>query len=189
MYRIITIKFTTLRTGYMKPEDWERFFIVTGISMDSAKTHATKFVDKMLMRESLKMLDQSILKERGVIIMGEAPCIFKQTKEATSQATYTHAPVAKPPQLNLEMTQQQFRKFQIDWDVFTKMKNMPRSQDYIISWFWAAAIPCSTATSLPAMWLHIIPTNTLQAVCKLDSRSPKSWDDFIPLKWSSHWAI
>ncbi len=27
-----------LRTGFMTPEDWERFFIEAGISTDSAKT-------------------------------------------------------------------------------------------------------------------------------------------------------
>ena len=36
----------TLRIEFMRPEDWERFFIEAGISTDSAKTHTTKFVDK-----------------------------------------------------------------------------------------------------------------------------------------------
>ena len=37
-------------------------------------------------------------------------------------------------------------------------------------------IPCTTITSLPAMWLHTIPTHTIQTACKMDSRSSKSWD-------------
>lgn len=69
-----------------------------------------------------------MLKELGVTLMGEALCIIKQAKEATTQTTRVQALAAKPPHLNLEMTPQQFRKFQIDWDVFTKMTNMPSSQ-------------------------------------------------------------
>ena len=44
---------------------------------------------------------------------------------STSQTTYTEAPAPKFPQLNLEMTSQQFW---IDWDVFAKIMNMQRSQ-------------------------------------------------------------
>ena len=95
----------------MTPEDWEHFFIEAGISTDSAKTHATKFADEKLTIESLQMLDQSMLKELGVILMGEALCILKQAKEATTQATHIQALAAKPPHLNLDMTLQQFRKF------------------------------------------------------------------------------
>ena len=69
----------------MTPENWECFFIEAGISTDLAKAHATKFADEKLMIESLQMLDQSMLKELGVILMGEALCILKQAKEATTQ--------------------------------------------------------------------------------------------------------
>ena len=112
----------------MTPDDWESFFIEAGISTGSAKTHATKSADEKQTRESLQMLDWSMLKELGVTLMEEALCILKQVKEATFQTTYTQAPAAKFPKLNLEMTPQQFREFRIDWDVFTKMTNMPRSQ-------------------------------------------------------------
>ena len=81
----------------MTPKDWKRFFIEAGISTDSAKTQATKFADKKLMIESLQMQNQSMLKELGVILMGEALCILKQAKEATTQATRIQALAAKPP--------------------------------------------------------------------------------------------
>ena len=65
--------------GHMTPEDWERFFIEAGISIDSVKTHATKFADETLTIESLQMLDRSIVKELGVMLMGEVLCILKKT--------------------------------------------------------------------------------------------------------------
>ena len=39
--------------GLMKPEDWECYLIKVGISVDSAKLHATTFTNEKLMRESL----------------------------------------------------------------------------------------------------------------------------------------
>ena len=102
--------------------------IEAGISIDSAKNHATKFADEKLTIESLQMLDHSMLKELGVTLMGKALCILKQAKDATAQSTRIQALAAKLPNLNIEMTPQQFRKFRIDWDVFTKMTNMPSSQ-------------------------------------------------------------
>ena len=68
----------------MTPDDWERFFIEVGISADSAKTYTTKFADEKLTIESLQMLDRSMLNELGVALMGEALCILKQAKEATT---------------------------------------------------------------------------------------------------------
>ena len=117
--------YMALQTGSMTPDDWERFFIEVDISTDSAKTHATKFADEKLTIESLQMLDRSMLKEQGVTLMGEALYILKQ---ATAQSTCIQALAAKTPNLNIEMTPQQFRKFRINWDVFTKMTNMPGSQ-------------------------------------------------------------
>ena len=62
------------------------------------------FADKKLTKETLQMLEWSMLKKLGVTSVGEALCIFKQAKEAISQTTYTKVPAAKFPQLNLEMT-------------------------------------------------------------------------------------
>ena len=120
-----------LRTKVMEPEDWEQYFIEAGISSSSAKTHAVVFANEKLTIATLQMLDRAMLRELGVTSMGEALCILKQAKEATPQATYMKAPTAKLPQLNLEMTPQQFRKFQIDWEVFVKITKTPESQTNI----------------------------------------------------------
>ena len=83
--------------------DWEHFFIEAGISTNSAKTHVTKFADEKLMIENLQMQDQSMLKEPGVILIGETLCILKQAKEATTQTTHIQALAAKPLHLNLDL--------------------------------------------------------------------------------------
>ena len=66
-----------LQAGYMKLEDWEHYLIEVGISADSAKIHAATFGNEKLMRESLQMLDQAMLKELKVTLMGEVLCIQK----------------------------------------------------------------------------------------------------------------
>ena len=47
-----------------------------------------------------------MLKELGVILMGEALYILKQAKEAPTQTIHIQTLAAKPPHLNLEMTLQ-----------------------------------------------------------------------------------
>ena len=116
-----------LRTKIMEPEDWEQYFVDAGMSSSSAKTHAVVFANEKLIIGTLQMLDRAMLRELGVTSMGKALCILKQAKEAAPQATYAKAPTAKLPQLNLEMTPQQFRKFQIDWEVFVKITNTQES--------------------------------------------------------------
>ena len=120
-----------LQTGFMKPEDWEHYLIKVGIPTDSSIILTATFAGEKVMGESLQMLDRSILKELEVTSMGEALCIHNQAEKVTSQKTSTRSPAAKLPQVNLEMTPQQFRKFQIGWKVFPKMTNMPRSQTNI----------------------------------------------------------
>ena len=60
--------------------------------------------------------------------MGDVLIILKLAKENPASPTTHVKPTAKPPQLNSEMTPQQFHKFKIDWDVFTKMTNLSDTQ-------------------------------------------------------------
>ena len=112
-------------------EEWESYFIKVGISADSAKSYAATFAREKLMKENLQMMDWAMLKELRITAMGEALSILKQAKEPSTQIIYAKAPSAKLPQLDFEMTPQQFRKFQIDWEVFTRLTDMPTSQTSI----------------------------------------------------------
>ena len=85
-----------LRTA-MEPEDWESYFIKTGISADLAKSYAATFASEKLTKENLQMMDRAMLKELGITAMGEALSILKQAKETSTQTTYTKAPSAKTP--------------------------------------------------------------------------------------------
>ena len=69
--------------------------------------------------------------ELGITAMGEALFILKQAKKPSTLTIYAKAPSAKLPQLHFEMTPQQFRMFRIDWEVFTRMTDMPISQTNI----------------------------------------------------------
>ena len=106
-----------LRTG-SEPgiEEWEELLIEIGISTSSASTYAEAFSEEKLTKDSLPMMDRAMLKELGVTAMGDALAILKFAKgqTAASTGTYAKAPAVKLPQLSLEMTSQQFRKFNGD---------------------------------------------------------------------------
>ena len=58
--------------------------------------------------------------------------ILKLSKEPlASLASHVKPPNTKLPQLNSEITSQQFQKFRINWDMFTKMTNLPTIETYI----------------------------------------------------------
>ena len=110
--------------------DWEELLINIGISVESAATFAKNFAEERLTKDSLFMMDRAMLKELGIAKMREALVILKSTKEqpAPSDNQFAKAHAVKLPQLHLEMTLQQFRKFIIDWDVLKNMTNMPLTQ-------------------------------------------------------------
>ena len=108
--------------------DWESIFTNVGITTASAKIYAQTFTSEGITRDTMHMLDWTMLKELGIKSMGEVLIILKLAKENPASPTTHVKPTAKPPQLNSEMTPQQFRKFKIDWDVFTKMTNLSDTQ-------------------------------------------------------------
>ena len=81
------------------------------------------------MKENFQMMDQAMLKELGIIAVGEALSILKQAKEPSTQTIYAKAPSAKLSQLHFKMTP--LTKFQIDWSVLTRMTDMLTSQTSI----------------------------------------------------------
>ena len=77
----------------------------------------------------LYMLDRTMLKELGIKTMSDVLAMLKLTKEPlVLPASHMEPPTTKLPQLSSEMTTQQFGKFRTDWDVFTRMTNLPTAQ-------------------------------------------------------------
>ena len=122
-YKCVSYFNMALRTG-SDLTDWESIFTNAGITTASAKIYAQTFSSEGITRDTIHMLDRTMLKELGIKNMGEVLIILKLAKENPASPTTHVKPTAKPPQLNSGMTPQQFRKFKIDWDVFTKMTNL-----------------------------------------------------------------
>ena len=97
------------------------------------------------------MLDHKMLKELGIKTMGNVFTILKLTKKpSVLLASYIRPPTAKLPQFSLEMISQEFRKFRIDWDIFTKMTNLPTVQTNILRYNCASkAIQNSIINTYP----------------------------------------
>ena len=167
-----------LQTWFMTPEDWEHFFIKAGISTDSAKTHATKFADEKLMIESLQMLDRSMLKELGVILMGEALCILKQAKEATSQVTRVQALAAKPPPTSiLRWRHNNSRSYELTgmsllrWRICQALRPI-FTCSIVLTRLWYLIVFIQTRHCMDIMVasgiiiLHLIPIPVIDKICK-----------------------
>ena len=120
----------------MDAHQWERFLIKAGIQQESANSHAKTFAENKLSQDSLSMLDKPTLKDLGVSVLGEVLTILKQgtnTNDTAATPTITRQqvssmPSAKPPRLSLDMSQQQFRKFKIDLDIFIKLTNLDKAK-------------------------------------------------------------
>ena len=121
-----------LRTEY-DLAGWEGTFLEAGISATSTKTYAQTYSSEEITRDSLHMLDRTMLKELGIKTMGDVLAILKLTKEPlVSPASNMKPLTVKLPQLVSETVTQQFRKFRIDWDVFTRITNLPTAQTNVL---------------------------------------------------------
>ena len=120
------------RTWTMDADKWQKILVDAGIDDEAAATYLQTFHKQKLVVDSLSMLDRMILTELGVNTLGDALTIMRLGKEAPRasllNSSFVKAPVARLPQLHIEMTHQQFRKFEIDWVVFLKMTNLPSDQ-------------------------------------------------------------
>ena len=88
-----------------------------------------KHSSEEITRDSLHMLDRMMLKEQGIKTMGDVLTMLKLTKEPlVSPASHIKPLTAKLRQLSSEMMTQQLQKFRIDWDIFTRMTNLPTAQ-------------------------------------------------------------
>ena len=96
------------------------------------------FSSEEITRDSFHMLDHMMLKELGIKTMGDVLTILKSTKEhSVPLASYIRPPTVKFSQLSSEMTSQQFWKFRIDWDIFTKITSLPTAQTNIQLYYCA----------------------------------------------------
>ena len=116
----------------MDADEWQKILVDAGIDDEAATTYSQTFHKQKLVVDSLSMLDRTLLTELGVNTLGDTLTIMRLGKEAPRaslpNSTFVKAPVARLRQLHIEMTHQQFRKFEIDLDVFLKMTNLPSDQ-------------------------------------------------------------
>ena len=123
LYPCFSFTYMALQIG-SEPGEWESIFIKAGISVASTKLYVQILASEKLTKNSLLLPDHS---ELGIQTLGEMLAklnFFKEPPASPPPLTnYEKIPIVKIPQLHLEMTAQQFQKFKIDWDIFTKMTN------------------------------------------------------------------
>ena len=127
-------------------EQWEQFFTAAGIPSAESETYAARFVTNCITKTMLPVLSKDYLIDLGVTIIGDILAIIqcaKSLSQPSSEATSTtitssvltmppeslnKRPPIRPPQIMLDMTNQQFHKFRIDWGMFKQLMSILPSQ-------------------------------------------------------------
>ena len=117
-------------------EDWRQFFTDVSIPNAESEAYAEIFIKNRMTEVSVSELSREILHELGITTVGDALAIMRHAKEyskspprgTVSTSTFTKPSAIKPPQLVSEMTHPEFRKFKVDWAVYTKTTNLPADQ-------------------------------------------------------------
>ena len=79
IFHVAQVTYMALQTG-SDLTDWESTFTNAGITMASAKIYAQTFSSEGITRETMHMLDQTMLKELGIKSMGDILIILKLAK-------------------------------------------------------------------------------------------------------------
>ena len=113
-------------------EEWVGILTDTGIDTTAATKYSGIFINQKPSWTSIGMLDRCILQELGITVLVDALAILQLAKDILlSGMACAKPPAAKLPEIHLEMTKQHFRKFEVDWNVFTKMMHHLASQYHV----------------------------------------------------------
>ena len=127
-------------------EQWEQFFTAACIPSTKSKMYTATFVTNHITETMLPILSKDYLTDLGVTIIGDILAIIQHAKnfsqpfsEATSTTITSSIPTMpneslnkwppiRPPEITLDLTDQQFPKFKIDWGMFKQLTNILLSQ-------------------------------------------------------------
>ena len=110
-------------------------FTDAGIEEKYAKTYAEAFANEGINMGNMSLLDKESLEEMGVEKLGHKLAILQMCKEWNAKPVvvpqYDKVMPARAPQLSADMTSQQYRKFKIDWQVYTNLTNLPDHKQHV----------------------------------------------------------
>ena len=122
---------------------WTAFLTEARIPATEAAAYAKIFIDNRVNETTVLDLTADHLKTLGINVLGDILAILRQVKTTTTQAitatadstsslcTSTYRPppaTVKLPAIVAEMTNPQFRKLRIDWDIYKQVTNLPQPQ-------------------------------------------------------------
>ena len=126
-----------LNMALWSKEDCTTYSHTINIHDDASTTYAAIFHKNHLTNEILADTTVNNLCQLGIRIFGDIKTIFHHAKantpantttSPTTITTFMKMPAAKPRIILHHMTQSQFRKFWIDWNVFKRITNLPDNQ-------------------------------------------------------------
>ena len=115
----------------MNQAEWCKTLMGAGLEEATANDHGKLLADADMNIAALGQADKAMLKELGITSLGHQLRILAIAKTEKPAMT-VKLPVAKPPQLTMDMTPQSFRKFGTDWKVFCDLTALPDSQKHSV---------------------------------------------------------
>ena len=110
-------------------------FTDAGIEEKHAKKYAEAFANEGINQGNMALLDKESLEEMGVEKLGHKLAILQMWKEwnvrPVEARRYNKVKPTRAPQSTAPMTDQQFRKFKIDWQVYTSLTNLPDHKQHV----------------------------------------------------------
>ena len=101
----------------MNQAEWCKTLMGAGLEEATASDYGKLLAEADMDMVALGQADKAMLKELGIASLGHQLRILAIAKTEKPAIT-VKLPVAKPPQLTMDMTPQSFRKFGTDWKVF-----------------------------------------------------------------------
>ena len=120
---------------YRTEPEWKQFFLNAGIPDTEAATYATTFVNNRMTELVLPDLNKQYLSDLQIMVIGDVLSILR-----LANATSTNPPLVatnplpakppsiKPPCINVDMTHPQFRKANIDWNIYRQIMGLQHDQ-------------------------------------------------------------
>ena len=110
---------------YRTEPEWKTFFTNAGIPETEATSYAQKFVTNRMTERTLPAISKQHLTDIGITVLDDVLSIIQHattptanTIQANISTPLVKPPSIKPPSIIAEMTNPQFRKAKIDWDIY-----------------------------------------------------------------------
>ena len=114
-------------TGLTSREQWTDFLLQAGVPAPAAQQYSETLTANRLTDPSF-LSKEILMKDLGFTVLGDVLCILQHARKYQHNTPKPHNLNIPLPTLKSDITQGEFRKFKIDWNVYKSLTNTPSAQ-------------------------------------------------------------